>query len=61
MQSTVTRPYRSGIGYFRKDNKLGMVPDDHKLGDSLNVVATHECDTATRSEITKVISAMTMN
>ena len=43
MRSTITGPYRRGICYFREDNKLGMVRDDHKLGDSLNGVATHEC------------------
>ena len=61
MRSTVTGPYRSVIGYVCKDNKLGMVQDDHKLGDSLNRVATHECFPDTRSEITKVNSSTTIN
>ena len=43
MWSTVTGPYRGGIGYVREDNKLGMVLDDYRLGDSLEVVATREC------------------
>ena len=37
--------------YFGKGNKLGMVWDDYKLSDSLNRVPTHECGSATRSEI----------
>ena len=61
MRSTVTGPYRSGIGYVRKDNKLGMVQDDHKLGDSLNGAATHECCPDTMSEIKKVKSATMIN
>ena len=61
MYSNVTGPYRSGIGYVRKDNKLGMVRYDYRLGNSLNGVATHKCGTATRSEITKVKSAKTIN
>ena len=60
MWSTVTGPYRSGIGYAREDNKLGMVQDDYKLGNSLNGMATHECGPANRSEITKVKSAKTI-
>ena len=43
------------MGYVRKDNKLGMVRDDHKLGNSLNGVATHECCPDTMSEITNVV------
>ena len=49
-----------GIGYVRKDNKLGMVQDDYKLGDSLNGVATHEFCPYIRNYITKVESAMTI-
>ena len=61
MRSTVTGTYRSGIGYFREDNKLAMVLDDYKLGNSLNGVATNDCGPATRSEITKVESVKTIN
>ena len=53
MWSTVDVPYKRGIGYIYEENKLGMVRDDYKLGDSLNGVATHECCPAIRSEITK--------
>ena len=38
-----------------------MVRDDYKLGNSLNVVAIHECGPATRSDIPKVKSATTIN
>ena len=41
MRCTVNGPYRSGIGYVRKDNKLGMVQDGYKLGNALNGIATH--------------------
>ena len=51
----------SGIGFFHEDNKLGMVQDDYKLGDSLNGVKTHECCLDTRCEITKVKSATMIN
>ena len=61
MRSTITGPYRSGIGYVHKDNKLGMIRDDYKLCNSLNGVATHECCPDTMSEITKVKSATTIN
>ena len=61
IQSTVTGTYRSGIGYVHKDNKLGIVQDDYKLGNSLNGLATHECCQDTRSEITKVTSETTIN
>ena len=37
-----------------------MVRDDHKLGDSINGVATHECCPDNMSEITKVKSATTL-
>ena len=61
MKITDTGPYRSGTGYVRKYNKLGMVRDDYKIGDSLNGVETHECCPSTRSEITKVKYATTIN
>ena len=35
----------------QKNNKVGMVQNDYKLGDSLNVVVTHNCFQAPRSEI----------
>ena len=38
-----------------------MVRDDYELGDSLNVVATHDYFPDTRSEINSVDSAMTIN
>ena len=61
MWSTVIGTYRRGICYARKDNKLGMVRDDYKPGDSLTGVATYECCPDTRSEITKVNYATTIN
>ena len=61
MWSTNTGPYWIGKGYVRKDNKLGMVQQDYKLGYSLNGVATHECFPDTMSEITKVKSATKIN
>ena len=61
MRRTGTGPYMSGIGYVRKDYKLGMVQDDFKLGDSLNGVATHEFGTANMSWITKVKSTNKIN
>ena len=61
MRSTVTGTYRSEIGYVHKDNKLGMVQDDHKLGNSLNGVAKYECCQDTGSDITKVNSATMIN
>ena len=61
MQSTVTGPYRSGIYYVHKDNRLDMVRDDYKLGDPLNGVAIHECGPDTRGEITQVKYATTIN
>ena len=61
MRSTVTGTYRSGIGYVHKDNKLGIVQDDYKLGYSLKGVTTHECDPATKSDITKVKSTKKIN
>ena len=51
----------SGIGYVCKENKLVIVRDEYKLVDSLNKVATHECSPATRSDITNVMSAKTVN
>ena len=61
MRSTVTGTYMSGIGYVRKKSKLGMVRDDHILGDSINGMAIHECCPDTMSEITKVKSATMIN
>ena len=61
MRSTVTGTYRIVIDYVRENNKLGMVLYDYKLGDSLNGVATHECGPTTRSEMTQVKSATTIN
>ena len=53
MHITVTGTYLSVIVYVHEDNKLGIIRDDYKLGNSLNRVATNECGPATRSEITK--------
>ena len=61
MRITVAEPYRSGICYVREDNKLGMVLDDYKLGNSLHGVATHEFVPDTRSGIPKVKSATRIN
>ena len=61
MRSTVTGTYSSQIFYVHKENKLGIVLDDYKLGNSLNGVATHGCGPDTRSEITKVNSEKTIN
>ena len=61
MQINVTGPYRSGIGYVSKDNKLVMFRYNYKLGNSLNGVATHEYGPDTRSEISKVKSAKKIN
>ena len=61
MHITVTGTYLSVIVYVHEDNKLGIIRDDYKLGNSLNRVATHECGPATRNEINKVNYAKKIN
>ena len=61
MRSTVTGPYRSGIGHACKYNKLGMVRDEYEIGNSINRVITHKCGPATRSDIYKINSVTTIN
>ena len=41
--------------------KISIFQDNYKLGKSINGVATHECFKATRSEITNVKAAITIN
>ena len=61
MHITVNGPHRSGIGYVREDNRIGMIQDDYKQGNSLNGVGTHQCASATSSDIPKVKSATMIN